>query len=103
MKNDLMLYRFLSGSALKVIAVISMTIDHIAYYILDQQLGMGDTWIYEVMRCIGRLAFLIFAFLIIEGYHHTWYVGRYMLALLVTAIVAPGIDFVSVTHHFPWT
>ena len=88
MKNDLMLYRFLSGSALKVIAVVSMTIDHIAYYILDQQLGMGDTWIYEVMRCIGRLAFPIFAFLIIEGYHHTRHVGRYMAALLVTAIVA---------------
>ena len=36
-----MLYRFLSGSALKVIAVVSMTIDHIAYYILDQQMGQG--------------------------------------------------------------
>lgn len=83
-----MLYRFLSGSALKVIAVVSMTIDHIAYYILDQQLGMGDTWLYETMRCIGRFAFPIFAFLIIEGYHHTRYVGRYMAALLVTAIVA---------------
>ena len=45
MKNDLMLYRFLSGSALKVIAVVSITIDHIAYYILNQQLGMGDTWL----------------------------------------------------------
>ena len=83
-----MLYRFLSGSALKVIAVVSMTIDHVAYYILDQQLGMGDTWLYETMRCIGRFAFPIFAFLIIEGYHHTRYVGRYMAALLVTAIVA---------------
>ena len=83
-----MLYRFLSGSALKVIAVVSMTIDHIAYYILDQQLGMDDTWIYEVMRCIGRLAFPIFAFLIVEGYHHTRHIGKYMLALLVTAIVA---------------
>ena len=88
MKHDLMLYRFLSGSALKVIAVVSMTIDHIAYYILDQQLGMGDTWFYETMRCIGRFAFPIFAFLVIEGYHHTWHVGRYMLALLVTAFVA---------------
>ena len=88
MKNDLMLYRFLSGSALKVIAVVSMTIDHVAYYILDQQLGMGDTWFYETMRCIGRFAFPIFAFLIIEGYHHTRNVGRYMAALLVTAIVA---------------
>lgn len=83
-----MLYRFLSGSALKVIAVVSMTIDHIAYNILDQQLGMGDSWLYETMRCIGRLAFPIFAFLIVEGYRHTRHVGRYMLALLVTAIVA---------------
>ena len=88
MKNNLMLYRFLSGSALKVIAVVSMTIDHIAYYILDQQMGMGDSWLCEMMRCIGRLAFPIFAFLIVEGYHHTRHVGRYMLALLVTAIVA---------------
>ena len=83
-----MLYRFFSGSALKVIAVVSMTIDHIAYYILDQLLGMGDTWFYETMRCIGRFAFPIFAFLIIEGYYHTRHVGRYMTALLVTAIVA---------------
>jgi len=88
MKNDLMLYRFLSGSALKVIAVVSMTIDHIAYYILDQQLGLGDCWIYEAMRCMGRLAFPIFAFLIIEGYHHTQHIGKYMLALLVTAFVS---------------
>ena len=58
----------LSGSALKVIAVVSMTIDHIAYYILDQQLGMGDTWLYETMRCIDRFTFSIFAFLIIERY-----------------------------------
>ena len=88
MKNNLVLYKILSGSALKVIAVVSMTIDHIAYYILDQQMGLGDTWYYEVMRCVGRLAFPIFAFLIIEGYHHTRHVGKYMLALLVTAIVA---------------
>ncbi len=88
MKNNLLLYRFLSGSALKIIAVVSMTIDHVAYYILNQQLGLGDCWIYEVMRCMGRLAFPIFAFLIIEGYHHTRHIGKYILALLVTALVS---------------
>lgn len=88
MKNDLLLYRFLSGSALKLIAVVSMTIDHIAYYFLDQQMGLGDTWVYEIMRSAGRLAFPIFAFLIIEGYHHTRRIGRYMLSLLVTAIIS---------------
>ena len=35
---------------------------------LDQQLGMGDTWLYETMRCIDRFTFSIFAFLIIERY-----------------------------------
>ena len=80
--------QFLSGSALKVIFVVSMTIAHIAYYILDQQLGMGYIWTYEVMRCIGRFVFPIFAFLIVEGYHHTRHIGKYMAALLVTAIAA---------------
>lgn len=88
MKNNLMLYRFLSSSALKMIAVVSMTIDHIAYYIINLQMGWGNTWLYEAIRCVGRLAFPIFAFLIIEGYKHTRHIGRYMLALLVTAIVS---------------
>ena len=88
MKNDLMLYRFLSGSALKIIAVVSMTIDHIAFYVLYQEMGIGESWLYETMRCIGRLAFPIFAFLIVEGYRHTRHIGRYMLALLMTAIIS---------------
>ena len=42
----------LSGSALKVIAVISMMIDHSAYYLMEH-----ETLLYEVMRCFGRIAF----------------------------------------------
>lgn len=49
----------LSGSALKVIAMISMVIDHIALYLMEH-----GTVLYETMRCIGRIAFLVFAFLI---------------------------------------
>ena len=41
----------LSGSALKVIAIISMVIDHCAYYLMEH-----DTLLYEVMRCFGRIA-----------------------------------------------
>lgn len=49
----------LSGSALKVIAMISMVIDHIALYLMEH-----GTVLYETMRCIGRIAFPVFAFLV---------------------------------------
>lgn len=41
-----------SGSALKVIAMISMVIDHIALYLMEHGILL-----YETMRCIGRIAF----------------------------------------------
>ena len=82
MKNNLLLYRFLSGSALKVIAVVSMTIDHVAYYILNQQLGLGDCWIYEVMRCMGRLAFPIFACPVKSALHYISARGTGIVPLL---------------------
>ena len=46
---------------LKIIAMITMTADHLAYGFLD---GM------PVLRVIGRIAFLLYAFMIAEGYHH---------------------------------
>ena len=52
----------LSGSALKVIALLSMVTDHCAYYLMEH-----GTHLYEVMRCFGRIAFPVFAFLIAEG------------------------------------
>ena len=55
-----------SGSALKVIAVLSMVADHCAYYLMEH-----STLLYEVMRCFGRIAFPVFAFLIAEGFRHT--------------------------------
>lgn len=73
----------LSGSALKVIAVISMVIDHSAYYLMEH-----DTLVYEMMRCIGRIAFPVFAFLITEGFRHTSNRMNYFLHLLGFAIIS---------------
>ena len=78
----------LSGSALKMIALVSMTIDHVAYYVVGVQMGLGCSYIYECMRSIGRLAFPIFCFLIVEGYLHTHSLRRYMITLLVTAAIS---------------
>ena len=73
----------LSGSWLKVIAILSMTIDHIAYYY-----GVSNPYVYELMRTIGRIAFPTFAFLLAEGYAHTRNRQRYMLSLFTFAILS---------------
>lgn len=72
-----------SGSALKIIAVLSMMTDHCAYYLMD-----GNTWAYEVMRCFGRVAFPVFAFLVAEGFAHTRNWMRYFLSLLLFAAIS---------------
>lgn len=79
----LKLLSLFSGSALKIIAVLSMVTDHCAYYLLD-----GNTWAYEVMRCFGRVAFPVFAFLVAEGFAHTRNRMRYFLSLLLFAAVS---------------
>lgn len=73
----------LSGSALKVIAILSMVSDHIAYFFLNQ-----DSPCYEEMRCFGRIAFPVFAFLIAEGFAHTRNRQRYCFTLLGFAIIS---------------
>lgn len=88
MNYDFSNLKFLSGSALKVIAVISMTIDHVALYVLAGHLSMQDVWLYDVLRGIGRLAFPIFAFLVVEGYRHTHNLQRYMSVLYMAAIIS---------------
>ena len=87
----------LSGSMLKMIAVISMTIDHIAYFLLLHEpalreglfsIGNAEVTVYFLLRCVGRLAFPIFAFLIVEGFLHTRNQQRYGRDLLILAIIS---------------
>ena len=73
----------MSGSALKVIAALSMVADHCAYYLMEH-----GTLLYEVMRCFGRIAFPVFAFLISEGVRHTRNRMKYFLQLLGFAVVS---------------
>lgn len=73
----------LSGSALKVIAMISMVVDHVALYLMEH-----GTLLYETMRCIGRIAFPVFAFLIAEGFIHTRNRYRYFFTLLGFAVIS---------------
>jgi len=67
---------------MKIIAVPSMVADHCAFFLPH------DTQAYEVMRCFGRIAFPVFAFLIAEGFFHTHSRKKYLVTLLVFAFVS---------------
>ncbi len=54
--------KFLTGNALKILAAIFMTIDHIGVMLFPQVL---------ILRIIGRLAMPIYAFMIAEGCKYT--------------------------------
>lgn len=69
----------MNRNVLKIIALVSMLIDHIGYYIFDN---------FVVCRIIGRLAFPIFAFFVAEGMKYTRNRKKYILTLLVFAIVS---------------
>ena len=73
----------LSGSALKIIAIISMVADHCAYFLLEH-----GTPIYDLLRTFGRIAFPVFAFLIAEGFANTRNRMRYFLTILGFAVVS---------------
>ena len=72
-----------SGSTLKIIAIVSMVIDHCAYF----QMNDG-TLLYDAMRCVGRIAFPVFAFLIAEGFSYTHNKKRYFAQLLAFAVIS---------------
>ena len=87
----------ISGSTLKLIAIVSMLIDHTAATVIrallisaspDWQPGLRT--LYSVSRDIGRLAFPIFCFLLVEGFLHTRnpkkYAGRLFLFALISEI-----------------
>ena len=72
-----------SGSVLKIIAIVSMVIDHCAYFLMD-----NNSTLYEAIRCVGRIAFPVFAFLIAEGFAYTHNRKRYFTRLLVFAVIS---------------
>ena len=69
----------LDSFQLKCIAIVSMALDHTGAVLYPSQI-----W----LRCLGRIAFPIFCFLIVEGFFHTHDVRRYMGRLGVFALIS---------------
>lgn len=102
--QDIQIQRGISGSTLKLIAMLTMLIDHIGATIVLQLVQRnpnnfdvfgnvhmtGMVILYYILRGIGRLAFPIFIFLLLEGFRYThnrfFYIGRLLLFAIISEI-----------------
>ena len=73
-----------SSYTLKLIAVVSMLIDHTAQAIRP----LLERDIYLMLRRVGRLAFPLFCFLLIEGLRHTRDRRKYLGGLALFALLS---------------
>lgn len=87
--------RRLPQEVLKLIACLSMLLDHIgAVIVLDSfyqasNINKGALLeLYEALRMVGRLAFPIYCFLLTEGHTYTRDAKRYGLRLLIAAALS---------------
>ena len=94
-----------SADLLKLLALVSMTIDHYAAVVIYNgnlygfvqeyhqmaiatEKGMQLMRLYHIFRTIGRLAFPIFAFLLTEGFIHTKDRKKYFLRVFLMGIIS---------------
>ena len=64
---------------LHIMAMALMLCDHLWGTIVP-----GNDW----LTCIGRIAFPIFAFMIVEGYFHTRSIKKYVLRMVIFAVIS---------------
>ena len=90
-------WKFLSGSWLKMLAMFTMLLDHVAGFLLFRNpelqtllftLRGHSITVYVLLRMIGRLAFPLFAFLLVEGFQHTRNRKQYGLNLFLFALLS---------------
>lgn len=82
--------KILSSFDIKIIAMITMIIDHIGYFFYFK----FDDYIYTILRSIGRISMPLFVFLIYQGYKHTKSLKKYILRLLELAIVTQALTLI---------
>ena len=95
-----------TGAQLKYIAFISMLIDHVNNALITPMLDGSGFLLYlsNIFSILGRIAFPIFVFFIVEGFFKTKNRGRYLFTLIVFGIISevPFDMFTSKTFFNPY-
>lgn len=97
--------KILNSNQLKLIAIIAMTVDHIAWALFE---GYPTALLPLVMHIIGRLTCPIMCYFIAEGYHYTRNINKYTFRLFAFAFVShfayifASNDFVDFKSFIPF-
>lgn len=95
----------LNSNALKMIAIIAMTIDHIAWLVFPDY---PHEVLPVILHIIGRLTCPIMCYFIAEGYHYTKNIRKYTCRLFVFAVIShfayifASADFVNRKSFIPF-
>lgn len=76
----------LTSNQLKLIAMVTMTLDHMGHLLFP-----GALW----LRAVGRLAFPIYAYMIAEGCIHTKSMPRYLGTMAAMAAVCQVVTYIA--------
>ncbi len=75
----------LNANALKIIAIIAMSIDHLTWTLMP---GFNPAALAVVLHCIGRMTAPIMFFFIAEGYYYTKDLKKYVQRLFIFAVLS---------------
>lgn len=87
----------LTGAGLKNIACFTMFTDHFFAILVLNYMSLhpvNGAWnpqiekVYRMGRAVGRISFVLFAYLIVEGFIHTGSRARYLLRLFLFALLS---------------
>lgn len=102
--------RGLSANVIKWAAIVSMFLDHTAVALIQRAAHAQAGWIYDgsplilvydILRILGRFAFPLFCFMLLEGYFNTRSVGKYSLRLFIFALISE-LPFDMALYYYNW-
>lgn len=77
--------KFLNANQLKMIAIVAMTVDHLAWMLFP---GYPVEALPLLMHILGRITCPVMCYFVAEGFHHTGNVSRYTFRMFLFALIS---------------
>lgn len=91
--------KILNSNTIKVIAIVAMTIDHIAWFLFP---GYPQEVVPIMLHIIGRITCPIMCYFIAEGYHYTKDIKKYTTRLFVFAFISHFAYVFASANYISW-